>query len=243
MPILSLLFVQYTYHTVKSCIKAAACVQFSDFFGRLIFKTGLCAVLHPSDHHKITYCTQTCTQRPIHSTHFLCRVYSELSISQSPFSRSLGPKSITALARDHVQWYAVDCPRMRRDERRLRMHIMTLQTTDLQLLLARRRFPEYGQVVAVCPKADGCDECRSSTTSRCTQLYIFCKSISFAKLITSRVIDLSRAHCTAAAYIQGQLVCRTANQKRGFYSRQAYIQGRLLYFIYMEWNACLHVCA
>ena len=29
------------YNTVKSCIKAAACVQFSDFFSRLIFKTGL----------------------------------------------------------------------------------------------------------------------------------------------------------------------------------------------------------
>ena len=31
--------------------------------------------------------------------------------------------------------------------------------------------------------------------------------------------------CTAAAYTQGRLVCRTANQKSGFYSRQAYIQG------------------
>ena len=43
--------------------------------------------------------------------------------------------------------------------------------------------------------ADGCDRCRSSTTSRCTQLYIFCKSITFAKSITSWVIDLSRVDC------------------------------------------------
>ena len=63
-------------NTVKSCIKAAACVQLPDFFGRLIFKTGLCAVLHHSDHHKITYCTKMCTQRHIHPTHFLWRVYS-----------------------------------------------------------------------------------------------------------------------------------------------------------------------
>ena len=84
-------------------------------------------------------------------------MYSALSISRSPFSRSFGPnliKSITALARDHVRcrWYAVDRPRMRRDGRRLRVHVMTLQTTDLRLLLARKRFPEYPQVVQCVPR-------------------------------------------------------------------------------------------
>ena len=74
--------------------------------------------------------------------------YSALSICRSPFSRSLGPKSITARARYHVRLYAVDRPRIRRDERRLRVRAMTLHMTDLQILLARKRFPEYAQVVA-----------------------------------------------------------------------------------------------
>ena len=80
-------------------------------------------------------------------------------------------------------------------------------------MLARERFPEYTQVVAVRLTADGCDGCRSSTTSRCTQLYIFCKSITFAKSITSRVIDLSQVHCIF---------------KTGLYPRQAYVQCCIL---------------
>ena len=80
-------------NTVKSCIKAAACVQFSNFFGGLIFKTGLCAVLRPRDHHhKITYCTQLCTQRPIHHTHFLCRVYSCGFYSRAAYMQHNPPK-------------------------------------------------------------------------------------------------------------------------------------------------------
>ena len=54
--------------------------------------------------------------------------------------------------------------------------------------LRKRRFPEYRQClkVAVRTMANGCDGCRSSTTSRCKspELYIFCKkSITFAKSI------------------------------------------------------------
>ena len=64
--------------------------------------------------------------------------YSALSISWSPFSRSLGPKLITALARDHVRWYAVDRPHMRHDERRLRVRVMTLQTTDTASACAKK---------------------------------------------------------------------------------------------------------
>ena len=59
---------------------------------RLVFKTGLCAVLHPSDRHKITYCTQICTQRPIHHTHFLCRVYSCGLYSRAAYMQHSPPK-------------------------------------------------------------------------------------------------------------------------------------------------------
>ena len=112
---------------------------------------GLSEVLTAHTHHS-------------HHAYALCQHLTFASGVQSTldksitFYRSLGPKSITALAHDHVWWYAVDRPRMRRDERRLRVRVMTLQTTDLQLLLARKRFPEYTQVVAVRPRPmDGTD--------------------------------------------------------------------------------------
>ena len=81
----------------KSCIKAAACVQFSDLFGRLIFKTGLylrqayvqCCIL---DHHKITYCKQICTQRPVSPTHLLCMAYSRGLYSRTACVQDSQPK-------------------------------------------------------------------------------------------------------------------------------------------------------
>ena len=110
--------------------------------------------------------------------------------------KSITCKSITLLARDHVRWTAVDRPRMHRDERRLRVHVMTLQTSDLQLLLSRKRFPEYGQVVAVRPMADGCDGCRSSTTSlSCTF------SVSWSLLLSRSLVGWSTYHELILNYI------------------------------------------
>ena len=49
-------------------------------------------VLHPRDRHKITYCTQICTQCPIHHTHFLCRVYSCGLYSRAAYVQDSQPK-------------------------------------------------------------------------------------------------------------------------------------------------------
>ena len=60
---------------------------------------------------------------------------------------------------------------MRHDEGRLRVRVMTLQRTDLQLLLARKRFPEYAQVVAVRPRpmdATDADPARLHGVLSCT---------------------------------------------------------------------------
>ena len=82
------------YRKVSIRIEAADCVQFPGFFSRLVFKTGLCAVPHPSDHHKITYCTQICTPRPVHPTHFLCRVHNRSLYSRGAYVLHSLPKRI-----------------------------------------------------------------------------------------------------------------------------------------------------
>ena len=44
------------------------------------------------DHHKITYCTQICTQCPVHPTHFLHRVHSCSLYSRAAYVQHCHPK-------------------------------------------------------------------------------------------------------------------------------------------------------
>ena len=80
---------------VKSCIKAAAWVQLSDFSAGLYSRQAYVQVLHCGGHHKITYRTQICTQHPAHHTHFLCRVYSCGLYSRAAYVQDSQPKRET----------------------------------------------------------------------------------------------------------------------------------------------------
>ena len=81
-------------HTYRSCGLCSIFLFFQQAYiqDKLVFETGLCAVLHPRDHHKIKHCTQICTQCPIHDTHFLCRVNSCGFYSSAAFMQRNPPK-------------------------------------------------------------------------------------------------------------------------------------------------------
>ena len=100
------IFFYFAYHKVlyESRGLSAVFLFFRQAYiqDRLVFKTGLCAVLHPSDRYKITYCTQICTQRPIHHTHFLCRVYSRGGLYSRAAYMQHSPPKREAFIRDRL---------------------------------------------------------------------------------------------------------------------------------------------